>query len=292
MSLVGLPLQLLAVTGVVVAGAALAVLWPRLRGWWRLGRIGGIIVCQLLLIFAVGLAVNRTEDFYPSWSALLGDNPPTIVTQPPPALSLSKWLHGQQAHGERSGLSFQWRADEDRGWYLRAPTTVFLPRTYFLDPAAAMPVVVVLVGPEHTADALSWAPARMAALAPKAPAAIVLVQPGAAGPSAGFRRQFATQLASDLRVSPGGWGVVGVGTGASAALGLFRDDPGHFGALALPLTDPARAGAYVRAVADEHPLLLAKHDSVAVTLQWVYGQLPPALSPPLLVGSNPATNRS
>lgn len=291
MSLVGLPLLLLAVTGVVVAVAALVFAWSRLRGWWRGVRIIGILICQLLLVFAVALAVNRTEDFYPSWSALFGDASANIVAEHPTELPLSRWLRAQQARGARSGLSFVWRADQGPAWFLRAPTALLLPRSYFLDQTPAMPVVVVLVGAEHTADALSWAPSHLAALAPSAPAVIVLVRPGVHGPSADFDRHFAADLAADLQVAPTGWGVIGVGTAASGALGLFTADPAHFGCIALPATDPARDAARYRSVADGRPLLVARHDAVAATLQWIYGELPPTLNPPLLVGSAPAAGR-
>jgi hypothetical protein len=291
MSLTGLPLQLLAVALLIVWVAALALWWSRLRRWWRLARAAGIVLCQLLLVFTVGLAVNRTEDFYPSWAALLGTDPPKISTVPPPAVPLATWLHRQQARGARSGLSFQWRADRDKQWYLRAPTAVLLPRAYFGPNSPVLPAVVILVGPEHTGSALSWAPARIEALSASSPAVMVVVQPGAKGPSSGFGPQLVALLGADLHVTPDGWGIVGVGSAAAAAVRLFHADPARYGCLALPTASPAPA-ARVRAMAQGRPLMAAAHDGVPVTLRWIFDELPPTLLPPLVVASASPANQS
>src|SRR5262245_8979913 len=185
MSLIGLPLLLLSASVFVVWLAALVIWWSRLRRWWRLARVGGLVICQILLVFVVGLVVNRTEDFYPSWAALLGSDPPKVVTAPAPVIPLASWLQQQAVRGARAGLSFPWQAGQDKQWYLRAPTTVLLPEAYFRPTAPVLPVVVVVVGPEHTATALSWGPTRLAPLSTVAPAVLVVVQPGAKGPSPG-----------------------------------------------------------------------------------------------------------
>src|SRR4051794_9154954 len=59
----------------VLLFAATVWFWPRLSGrTWRamLGRIGLLLVTQLALFSAVGLAANKSFLFYGSWADLFG----------------------------------------------------------------------------------------------------------------------------------------------------------------------------------------------------------------------------
>ncbi|MBF9069705.1 alpha/beta hydrolase [Streptacidiphilus fuscans] len=75
MSLTGSGVLILGVVLTVLSVAGTVWIWPRLakRHWWAfLGRIGTIVVTQVLLICTLGLWVNDSFSFYSSWSDLLG----------------------------------------------------------------------------------------------------------------------------------------------------------------------------------------------------------------------------
>src|SRR5262245_5236819 len=285
MSLIGWPLQTLAFVSVIVAVASLAIGWSHLKGWWRVARVPGVIVCQLLLVFAAGLWVNRSEDFYPSWAALFGDNPPKITTQQQPEALLANWLRGQRARGARSGLSFEWRGAQAKVGTRRARRAVCLPRASFVSSGTVLPVVFVVVGPDRTANAAGCTPTRLAPLVPAAPAVVVLVRSQPLGPSPQFAAQLPSQLTTDLRTAASGWGIIDVDSATPAALHVFTRDPAYFGALGLLAAGPTTAAtkAHDIAVADTRPLLMASRGGIAAMLKWIYGQLPPALTPPLVV---------
>src|SRR5262249_29611003 len=162
-------------------------------------------------------------------------------------------------------------------------------RAYFLGSGAMLPVVFVLVGPDRAANAAACTPSRLAPLVAAAPAVVVLVRSEPLGPSPQFAAQLPTQLVADLRTAANGWGIVGVDSAIRAALNVFNRDPANFGALALMAAGPATAAMKARAAAaaDTRPLLIASHGDVATMLTWIYGQLPPALRPPLVVAPGP-----
>jgi hypothetical protein len=84
-------LSLLLTTCCVTAGAVVALVlsWRHLRRWWIPARVAGILLCELLLLFSVGLWLNRADDFYPSWSALLGGARNAPATAPTARLATS-----------------------------------------------------------------------------------------------------------------------------------------------------------------------------------------------------------
>lgn len=68
--------------GVVVCAALLFALtvglWPRLARpgvRWVLGRVGLLVLVQLMVLASVGAAANRTFLLYDSWSDLAGTRP-------------------------------------------------------------------------------------------------------------------------------------------------------------------------------------------------------------------------
>ena len=283
MSPISARLLLLAAVSTLVAIAGLAVAWSRMRGWWRVARVGGVIMCQLLIVFTVGVAVNRTEDFYPSWAALRGANPPRITATTAPTARLATWLRTQQARGLRSGLQFAWRSADDAAWGLGAPTVVYLPRAYFQTQDVDLPVVMILVG--STVDAK--ARTDLAAATASGQAVVVVMQPGPHGPDLAAIQQVPALLADDVRVERGGWAMVGTAAAVTPAITLFREHPNDFGVLALVSAPHPSAGlgAAAQAAADGRPLLVAASGKVVGSLPWIEGELPPALRPPLVVGA-------
>jgi hypothetical protein len=73
-SLTGAPLTILLIIAAIALPIALALVWRRLPG--RVGgallRIGIILACQVIAVFAAGIALNRAFLFYDSWDELLG----------------------------------------------------------------------------------------------------------------------------------------------------------------------------------------------------------------------------
>jgi hypothetical protein len=274
-------LLLLAGVSTVIAIAGLAFAWPRLRGWWRLARIPAVIVCQLLLVFTIGIAVNRTEDFYPSWAALRGATPPKITTSTRPTARLAAWLRAQQAHGLKAGVQFAWHAADDVAWGLRAPTVVYLPKAYFQTQDVDLPVVLLL-----TATPLA-APARAQLATAVAPgsAVVVVMAPDPHGASQRAMEAVPALLAEDVRVERGGWGIVATGATVSPALALFGSQPAEFGVLALlPAAHPTAALAReAQAVVAWRPLLISPGNQLMRALAWVAGELPPPLRPALVL---------
>ncbi len=75
MGLTSTKVLVLAVVVAVALFLATVLLWPRLaRGGWRsvTGRVGLLLVTQVTLFAAVGLAANRSFLFYGSWADLFG----------------------------------------------------------------------------------------------------------------------------------------------------------------------------------------------------------------------------
>jgi hypothetical protein len=115
-----------------------------------------------------------------------------------------------------------------------------------------------------------------------------------------------TELQHDLRVTPHGWALIGVGSAATSALDVFAGDPGPFtavavvaeGAAALPsaVVNQVRAlpvGTASMVIVDsgkQKPALagaaaIAKPQSrLGAALNWAYPVLPPALGPPAILG--------
>jgi enterochelin esterase-like enzyme len=134
--------------------------WGRLDplGWWRWPiRVSMLVSCQVLAVGIAGLSVNRTYDFYVSWSELLGQHATSHSRQAKQGLMDSQLAPTLRtnfvAHqgtlvsifvpGVRSGLP-------------GAPASVYLPAAYG-DPAYAnrsFPVVELVSG--YPGSPQSW----------------------------------------------------------------------------------------------------------------------------------------
>src|SRR6266545_2314031 len=129
--------------------------WGR-GGWWRpVTRTLGVLLCEALVLGTVGVAVNRSLEIFPSWSALLDqDRPPppptTIVADP--TTKLDVWLHDRASEGARSGLVFEWKSTEVKAWHLPAPPVIYVPPRYFTATTARFPVVLI-IAPAHAGPA-------------------------------------------------------------------------------------------------------------------------------------------
>jgi hypothetical protein len=283
----------------VLACTALIVFWRRLgRGGWPLVRMVGILLSEGLLIFTVALQVNRADDFYPSWSALLGGVQSRDLPRAS-AVSLSGWLAGQAAEGARTGLAFTWRSS-DAAWRLPQPPTMYLPPAYFRQPGLVLPVVVVVAPPTVTAAQGAWDDPAALAHAASVNACLILVR---ADPHLNVPSLAATlpqRLLADVRVAPHGWGVTAIGAAIPSGLDLLRLGSDRFGPLALvPSATTAVSPLWIRTARAEAGALLAPSHmpggagrrgvatGLVAALRWVGSHLPPALAPPLALPSYP-----
>jgi hypothetical protein len=288
----------------VLACTALIVFWRRLaRRAWPLVRVVGILLCEALLIFTVALQINRADDFYPSWSALLGGDQTRDLPRAP-AASLSGWLASKAAEGARSGLAFTWRSS-DAAWRLPQPPIVYLPPAYFRQPGLMLPVIVVLAPPALTAAQGAWDDPAPAALAHDAgvSAGLILLRADAHLNVTTLAATLPQRLLTDVRVAPHGWGVTAIGAAIPAGLDLLRLGSDRFGPLALvPSATTAVNPLWIKTARDEAGALLAPSHlpggagrrsvatgsavvspALVAALRWVFGQMPPALAPPMVL---------
>lgn len=328
MELTGLPLLILVWMGALGATVALVRFWRRLSGRLVAVRAIGILLCEALLLFAVGAAVNRDGQFYPSWSALVGGG--AVGNQSARrAANLTPWLQTRAAEGRRDGLIFPWQPTDEPAWRLDQPPTIYLPPAYFRDADVNLPVVLALAPPGLGSDAGGWDDPGLQSLAHRSDpsAVVVFLRVGTGARLDRLAAQLPDQLAADLRATGHGWAVIGVGTDAKAALALAAADPTRYGPVALVdggsyrlgpdlldaarrsvgsqlLVDPAAsadaAGPGPGPAASAGSSVNLRHQRAgdlppvrfAAALDWVQAQLPPPLAPPEVVEPLPTSTPS
>ncbi|MBL7256417.1 hypothetical protein [Paractinoplanes lichenicola] len=211
MSLTGVPLLLLATLITLILGGAVVRLWPRLR---VIPRIAAVLLLEAALVLSAGLAVNRHEEFYPSWRALAGDTGTAVHQERVRAGGLDDRVAG----------TFTWRPSGWASWHLVGPPTVALPADYRSRPGVAFPVLLSSV-PSRTPEAVT-----------------VSVEPtGRTTPQ--DLQALAAALRRDLRVTAAGWAVdVGPLSGSLVTLGTPGASPSDLPPpLTAPLTLPSAA---------------------------------------------------
>jgi hypothetical protein len=215
MSLTGMPLILLAGAAVVVACAATVLTWGR---WPRLRfvlRPAGVLLIEALLLFSIGLVVNRSEQFYPSWAALFGNSSGSGETNyPTTAGHLDRWLAEQAGAKRGDARNFAWKPSGLAGWDLTGEPRVFLPAGYLLHPAWRYSVVLVV------GDAAAGWPATAeaaAATSAKSPVIIVYATTTPRTTTQTLITDLPNELGHDLRVTAHRWGIVASGAEATIA---------------------------------------------------------------------------
>jgi hypothetical protein len=234
MSLTGMPLVVSAVVCTVAVLAGTVLLWNRWGGWRLLTRPVGVLLTEALVLVSVGLVVNRSEQFYPTWQSLFqaGYTGGTSYAAAPGGLDA--WLAAQPGADSGQALAFTWRQAGWPGWGLSAPPTVVVPGGYLRHKGLRYPVIVVLVG-----ATVAGTPG-----ADKAGAAVVVyVHPVAAAKAAVLATDLAGAVSGALRVTAYRWAVV-----ADPALAAFSADvvtalPTRYSTLADLCTAAVPAGA-------------------------------------------------
>ncbi len=235
MSLTGLPLLVVSILAALVAFAATIWSWHRGRWWRAVTRTIGVLVCEALVLFTVGLLANRSLDIFPSWSALLDQDrkaPPPTVVAADPTTKLDDWLRTRAVEGTHNGLVFQWRPTDTESWHLTAEPVVYVPPRYFSDRAASFPVVLVVApgaaGPAQGA----WDSHRVNLLVPRSdtdvsPAVIVFLRTDRPDPAV-LTAAVPKMLDGDLRTISRGWAVIGIGADGAVGFDALTADPVRF----------------------------------------------------------------
>ncbi|MEY9847605.1 alpha/beta hydrolase [Streptacidiphilus sp. MAP5-3] len=274
MGLTSKKLELLVALLAIASFVGTVWLWPRLSGRnWKAvsGRVGTLLLSQVLSLVAIGLVANNWGGFYSSFSDLFGTDQgpaPTIVdhtkqtsdgkgagsvtvqASKPVALQLG----GSDAGA--SGGSVQQVAIQGGSTGLTEPAFVYLPAAY-KDPANAhkkFPVMVVFTGypgtPDNLISRMKYPTIAAQDIYRKKmpPTVMVLMRPSVVmprdnecqdvpgGPQAQtfFSKDLPRALATQYNVSTAGsaWGVIGDSTGGYCALSLAMREPGSFTAAA------------------------------------------------------------
>jgi hypothetical protein len=233
--------RLILLAAVLTAGAlaATVLVWRRWGRWRFLIRPCGVLLVEALLMLTVGLVVNRSQQFYPSWAALFATSDPGPTAYHTSAGRLDAWLATQP-----SVRTFPWRPSGWTSWHLAGAPTVTVPLDYLEHPSWRYSVVVVmgprpwslpgLDGPTVVVDVTTTAGTSASVLAVGLPVAL-----GRDLRVSGHRWALVTAagdgvLARQVAISGRGRfpaiafvGVAGPGRAARAAHGTLAARPGH-----------------------------------------------------------------
>jgi lysyl-tRNA synthetase class 2 len=261
------------------------VLWSRFGRGRVVVRTVGVLLTEVTVVLAVGLVVNRSEHFYPSWAALSGDTGTDSAPAPARGGELDATLAGRS--------SLPWHPRDLHRWGLAtAPTVTVLPD--YLAPGSAQYPVLVTLGRAGTFPA-------------PVPGVVTVALAPTRTTTAQALRTLVTDLDRDFRVTARGWAVVAGADEAALAGQLARALPAQFQALAVVERSPAAGlaslgrippGTALATVGPESargrapkvtsgvvPLTAATPQAWPTAIAWTTTQLGPALTPPLLLST-------
>lgn len=214
MSLTGIPLITLSIVVTAALATASAMLWSRYPRWRVAGRIAGVLLTEILVVFSIGLIVNRVDGFYPSWQALAGKTGTTVITAKQRAGRLDQQLHGLSAN------SLVWHAADAATWRLAGPPMVVTPSGYRARTTVSYPAVVNLVDRRTDEKAAVKAARSLAAVS-------VVVNPTAATTASGLAT-LPGDLAMDVRTTSVGWAIVATAKQAPLAEEMISAAPNRY----------------------------------------------------------------
>ncbi|MEV6847990.1 hypothetical protein [Actinoplanes sp. NPDC051411] len=253
MPLTSLRLIVLAAVVTVGALAATVLVWPRWGRWRFLVRPSGVLLTEALLIVTVGLAVNRSQEFYPSWAALRDTSGPGPASYHVSAGRLDAWLAARP-----SVLSFPWRPPGWTSWHLAAAPTVTVPADYLAHPAWRYSAVLIV-------GTRPWALPPVAG-----PTVLVNVTTTASTSASTLAGALPGSLGRDLRVTSHRWALVTSAADSALARRVATAARGRFPAVAfVGVAAPARAAqtAYFPRAA-----------MIKAALTWAADETPPPLA--------------
>ncbi|AEV84205.1 hypothetical protein ACWT_3182 [Actinoplanes sp. SE50] len=299
MSLTGVPLLCLVAFGAVAAMAGSVVVWR--RGWRpRVPlRALSVLLTETLALLTVGLAVNRSEEFYPSWAALFPaaeQEPATVAARPG---DLDAWLRAQGSADSGQEISVPWKPRGWTGWHLSAAPTVVVPAGYLQHPTNHYSAVVV------TGTGWTVTPGV-------AEQTVVVFVPTTAATGPGvLTASLPALLSHDLRVTARRWALVAPAAGAALVEQAAGTAPDRYPAIALVRAKVAPVlKAFTRLLVAGHGVAAPVHpstppvppgirlttvDGFPAGIAWAIRQTPPpldtAIPAPTWVPSQPPVPR-
>jgi hypothetical protein len=233
MSLTGIPLILLAAGVTAATLAATVLIWPRWGRWRFLARPVGVLLVEVLLTTTVGLAVNRSQQFYPSWAALFATSDPGETEYHTTAGRLDGWLAGRP--DPKEAQTFPWQPAGWAHWHLATPPTVTVPAGYLQHPSWRYSAVLVVA---DAADA--W---RVPVL--DGPTVLVTVTTTAGTKPATLGVTVPGELGRDLRVTGHRWALVTSAGDDTLARQVVSTGRGRYPSIAFVGTAPPGARSHV-----------------------------------------------
>ena len=277
MSVTGVPLILLVAFGMLAVVAATALVWDRFGRVRHVLRATGVLLAEVLLLVTGGLVVNRSEQFYPTWDALLDTKgtDETAVTNTDDKTyrstpgELDRTIATRAGHQAGAAQTFPWQSADWHGWGLAAAPTVITPPGYLLHPAWSYSAVVVLG---------RWTAAEMASAARRATATgisavVVFVTTTAATTAQQIATALPGQLDRDLRVTTHRWAIVAAGPDTALAEGAVGDAALRYPSIAADRATAPPAGVTSAAV-------VTGNDPLYSALSWAIARTPPPLASP------------
>jgi hypothetical protein len=210
--------RLIVLTALLTAGAlgATIVFWGRRR---HVTRPAGVLLTEALLVATVGLIVNRSQQFYPTWSALFATAGPGPASYHTTAGRLDRWLAAQPEAGQTQ--SFPWRPSGWSGWHLAGAPTVTVPIGYLAHPAWRYSAVLVI-------GARAWPVPPIAG-----PTVLVSLTTTAATAASTLAVAVPGLLGRDLRVTGHRWALVTSAADSALARRVVAVARGRFPAVAF-----------------------------------------------------------
>jgi mRNA-degrading endonuclease toxin of MazEF toxin-antitoxin module len=249
--------RLIVLAVVLTAGALAATILLWRRGY--LVRPAGVLLTEVLLTLSVGLVVNRSQQFYPSWAALFAGSDPGPPIYHTSAGRLDGWLAAQRSTGQAQ--SFPWRPTGWASWHLAGAPTVTVPAEYLAHRQWRYPAVVVL---GERAPAVTG------------PTVLVSVTTTAATAAAALATRMPAELGRDLRVTGHRWALVTAAADNALARSMVARARGRFPAVAFVGT--ARPAVHRTAAELPSGVQTAYFPSATNALAWAAAQTPPPLA--------------
>jgi hypothetical protein len=219
-------LILLAALLTAAALATTVLVWR--RRWVLVTRPAGVLLTEALLTLTVGLVVNRSQLFYPSWAALFAGSDPGPSSYHTRAGRLDAWLAAQPGAG--SAQSFRWRPPGWTAWHLAAAPEVTVPAGYLAHSGWRYSAVLVIAARAWPVPSLTG------------PTVLVSVTTTAATAASTLAVSLPGLLGRDLRVTGHRWALVTSAADGALARKAATAGRGRFPTLAfVGVSAPAHA---------------------------------------------------
>jgi hypothetical protein len=232
MSLTGVPLFVCAFLATAAALAGTILAWNRWRRLRFVLRPFGVLLTEALLVVSVGLVVNRSEQFYPDWDALLRSSNAGATTYAVHPGGLDGWLH-QTGDLADQGDAFPWQPAGWTDWRLAAAPLVFTPAGYLTHTGWRYPALLVIDDGKTPWTAATETAAARSADGTAGPAIVVFARTTAATGADTLTAALPAALAHDLRVTDRHWALVASAADTGLANQVVAAAPGRYPALVL-----------------------------------------------------------